>query len=70
MSHIFEDIRNDAVKLMDLWVSLAPEVVVSRFWNRVSSGIIPCQKSRDLSPLSNWLGGGYLHEPAFGVVDQ
>ncbi|CDH55784.1 uncharacterized conserved protein [Lichtheimia corymbifera JMRC:FSU:9682] len=35
MSHIFEDIRNDAVKLMDLWVSLAPEVVVSRFWNRV-----------------------------------
>ncbi|KAI9268341.1 Rix1 complex component [Phascolomyces articulosus] len=35
MTHIFEDIRLDAVKLMDLWVKLSPETVVDRFWNKI-----------------------------------
>lgn len=36
MTHIFEDVRLDAVKLMDLWIQIAPEIVVSKFWNRVT----------------------------------
>ncbi|KAI9310839.1 Rix1 complex component, partial [Dichotomocladium elegans] len=35
MSHIYEDIRNDAVKLMDLWVDTAPEIIATRYWDRV-----------------------------------
>ncbi|KAI9496682.1 hypothetical protein BDB00DRAFT_758106, partial [Zychaea mexicana] len=35
MSHIFEDVRLDAVKLMDLWVDLASETVVDKFWNKI-----------------------------------
>jgi hypothetical protein len=36
MTHIFEDVRLDAVKLMDLWIDIAPNVIVSKFWNRVT----------------------------------
>ena len=36
MSHIFEDVRLDAVKLMDLWVNLASTAVVDKFWNKVT----------------------------------
>lgn len=36
MTHIFEDVRLDAVKLMDLWIQIAPDVIVSKFWNRVT----------------------------------
>ncbi|KAG2216970.1 hypothetical protein INT45_011876, partial [Circinella minor] len=35
MSHIFEDVRLDAVKLMDLWVNLASAAVVDKFWNKI-----------------------------------
>lgn len=35
MTHIFEDIRIDAIQLMDLWVDLLPEVLVSKFWGKV-----------------------------------
>lgn len=36
MTHIFEDVRLDAVKIMDLWIQIAPDVIVSKFWNRVA----------------------------------
>jgi pre-rRNA-processing protein IPI1 len=36
MTHIFEDVRLDAIKLMDLWIQIAPDVIVSKFWNRVT----------------------------------
>ncbi|KAI9481029.1 MAG: hypothetical protein EXX96DRAFT_617995 [Benjaminiella poitrasii] len=36
MTHIFEDIRLDAVKLMNLWIEIAPNVVVSKFWGRIT----------------------------------
>ncbi|KAI8385752.1 Rix1 complex component [Blakeslea trispora] len=35
MTHIFEDVRLDAVKLMDLWIQIAPEMVVTKFWTRI-----------------------------------
>lgn len=35
MTHIFEDVRLDAVKLMDLWIQIAPDVIVTKFWSRV-----------------------------------
>ncbi|ORZ03535.1 Rix1 complex component [Syncephalastrum racemosum] len=35
MTHIFEDIRIDAIQLMDIWVDLLPEVLVSKFWAKV-----------------------------------
>lgn len=37
MTHIFEDVRNDAVKIMDLWVKVAPDVVRGKFWDKVQS---------------------------------
>ncbi|KAI8971431.1 Rix1 complex component [Mycotypha africana] len=36
MTHIFEDVRLDAVKLMDLWIKMTPDIVVSKFWNRIT----------------------------------
>ncbi|KAI8886564.1 hypothetical protein K501DRAFT_243995 [Backusella circina FSU 941] len=36
MTHIFEDVRLDAVKLMDLWIQITPDIVVSKFWNRIT----------------------------------
>ncbi|CEP16803.1 hypothetical protein [Parasitella parasitica] len=36
MTHIFEDVRLDAIKLMDLWIQIAPNVIVSKFWTRVT----------------------------------
>ncbi|KAI7905295.1 uncharacterized protein BX663DRAFT_484579 [Cokeromyces recurvatus] len=36
MTHIFEDIRLDAVKLMNLWIQIAPDIVVTKFWGRVT----------------------------------
>ncbi|KAI8976044.1 hypothetical protein BDB01DRAFT_728363, partial [Pilobolus umbonatus] len=35
MTHILEDIRVDAVKLMDIWTHIAPDIIVTKFWNRV-----------------------------------
>ncbi|KAF7731726.1 hypothetical protein EC973_008898 [Apophysomyces ossiformis] len=40
MTHIFEDIRSDAIKLADLWVEIAPEFIVSRFWDRFTGNYI------------------------------
>ncbi|EIE88920.1 hypothetical protein RO3G_13631 [Rhizopus delemar RA 99-880] len=36
MTHIFEDVRTDAVKFLNLWIQIAPETVVSKFWNRIT----------------------------------
>ncbi|KAG1445954.1 hypothetical protein G6F56_009732 [Rhizopus delemar] len=36
MTHIFEDVRTDAVKFMDFWILLSPELVVSKFWSRIT----------------------------------
>ncbi|CAO3637389.1 unnamed protein product [Cunninghamella echinulata] len=35
MTHIMEDIRLDAIKLLDIWVSLLPDAVTSKFWTRI-----------------------------------
>ncbi|CAG8574334.1 108_t:CDS:10 [Ambispora gerdemannii] len=35
MTHIYEDIKIDALKFMDIWLSIAPEVVVNGFWDKV-----------------------------------
>lgn len=35
MTHIMEDIRLDAIKLLDIWVSILPDAVTSKFWTRV-----------------------------------
>ncbi|KAI8384700.1 Rix1 complex component [Radiomyces spectabilis] len=35
MTHIFEEVRLDAIKLLDLWVEIAPNVIVTKFWERV-----------------------------------
>ncbi|KAG0184060.1 hypothetical protein DFQ28_000212 [Apophysomyces sp. BC1034] len=40
MTHIFEDIRLDAIKLADLWVEIAPDVIVSKFWDRFTGNYI------------------------------
>ncbi|KAI9254082.1 Rix1 complex component [Sporodiniella umbellata] len=36
MTHIFEDVRTDAVKFLDFWILMSPEPVVSKFWNRIT----------------------------------
>ncbi|KAL0086680.1 Rix1 complex component [Phycomyces blakesleeanus] len=40
MTHIFEDIRLDAIRLIDLWVDIAPEVLVSKFWDTVANNYL------------------------------
>ncbi|RUS22335.1 hypothetical protein BC937DRAFT_89635 [Endogone sp. FLAS-F59071] len=34
ITHIHEDIRLDAIKFMDLWIDIAPQMVVGRFWKK------------------------------------
>jgi hypothetical protein len=36
MTHIIEDIRLDAIKLLDLWVNTIPEAITGKFWKRVT----------------------------------
>jgi len=36
MTHILEDIREDALKFMDLWVTAGGQIVVNGFWDKVS----------------------------------
>lgn len=49
MTHILEDIREDALKFMDIWVACGGQVVVNGFWDKVILGIIiiifPLKKS-------------------------
>ncbi|CAG8653340.1 3912_t:CDS:2, partial [Paraglomus occultum] len=35
MTHIHEDIRTDAIKFMDIWLNLAPDVVTIGFWKKI-----------------------------------
>ncbi|RUS34958.1 hypothetical protein BC938DRAFT_477408 [Jimgerdemannia flammicorona] len=49
ITHIQEDIRSDAIKFMDLWIDVAPEVVVGRFWKKVRN-----QCDRKLGVLGNY----------------
>ncbi|KAF9583273.1 hypothetical protein BGW38_009857 [Lunasporangiospora selenospora] len=35
MTHILEDIREDALKFMDLWVACGGQVVVNGFWDKI-----------------------------------
>lgn len=35
MTHILDDIREDALKFMDLWVAAGGQVVVNGFWDKV-----------------------------------
>ncbi|GAB5593023.1 rRNA processing protein [Umbelopsis nana] len=40
ITHIYEDVRADANKFMDLWIELAPEFIVSRYWDKVLGNYI------------------------------
>ncbi|KAI8578021.1 hypothetical protein K450DRAFT_249529 [Umbelopsis ramanniana AG] len=40
ITHIYEDVRADAIKFMDLWIDLAPEFIVSRYWDKVLGNYI------------------------------
>ncbi|KAI1304865.1 hypothetical protein EDD11_005038 [Mortierella claussenii] len=35
MTHILEDIREDALKFMDLWVAAGGQIVVNGFWDKI-----------------------------------
>ncbi|CAG8600609.1 8604_t:CDS:10 [Paraglomus brasilianum] len=35
MTHIHEDIRTDAIKYLDIWLNLAPDVVTNGFWKKI-----------------------------------
>ncbi|CAG8479517.1 434_t:CDS:10 [Funneliformis mosseae] len=35
MTHIYEDIRVDAIKFMEIWLNIAPDIIVDGFWQRV-----------------------------------
>jgi hypothetical protein len=41
MTHILDDIREDALKFMDLWVAAGGQVVVNGFWDKVL--VISCE---------------------------
>ncbi|KAJ2958479.1 hypothetical protein NQZ79_g5942 [Umbelopsis isabellina] len=40
ITHIYEDVRADAIKFMDLWIELAPDFIVSRYWDKVLGNFI------------------------------
>ncbi|KAI8334562.1 Rix1 complex component [Chlamydoabsidia padenii] len=40
MTHIMEDIRLDAIKLLDFWVNTVPEAITGKFWKRISGNFI------------------------------
>ncbi|KAL4211496.1 Rix1 complex component [Rhizopus microsporus] len=61
MTHIFEDVRLDAVKFMNLWIQIAPDVVVSKFWNRIRGNYmsllsVDASKSSQTSAPSMMIG--------------
>ncbi|CAO3642235.1 unnamed protein product [Cunninghamella blakesleeana] len=35
MTHIMEDIRLDAIKLLDIWITILPDEIVNKFWKRI-----------------------------------
>ncbi|KAI8059528.1 hypothetical protein BC940DRAFT_313503 [Gongronella butleri] len=35
LTHIMEDIRMDGVKLLDLWLDLVPDVISTKYWQRL-----------------------------------
>ncbi|CAG8710084.1 7349_t:CDS:10, partial [Gigaspora margarita] len=37
MTHIYDDIRTDSIKFMELWLEIAPDVVVNEFWQRAEA---------------------------------
>ncbi|RIA91473.1 Rix1 complex component [Glomus cerebriforme] len=67
MTHIYEDIRADSIKFMELWLDIAPDIIVDGFWQRVMSNyigllttdsnlsntIIISSASRIVTPLTN-----------------
>ncbi|KAI8139489.1 Rix1 complex component [Fennellomyces sp. T-0311] len=57
MSHIFEDVRLDAVKLMDLWVDVAPETVVDKFWDKIVGIYTSILTVNSVSASSSNIGG-------------
>ncbi|KAI7861883.1 hypothetical protein BDF14DRAFT_1897792 [Spinellus fusiger] len=40
MTHIYEDVRLDAIRLIDLWVTIAPDVLVIKHWDRVTNNYL------------------------------
>ncbi|KAM3583048.1 rRNA processing protein [Umbelopsis sp. WA50703] len=40
ITHIYEDVRADAIKFMDLWIELAPDFIVSKYWDKVLGNYI------------------------------
>ncbi|KAF8932113.1 hypothetical protein BGZ58_007226 [Dissophora ornata] len=40
MTHILEDIREDALKFMDLWVAAGGQIVVNGFWDKIMPNYI------------------------------
>ncbi|CAG8451772.1 10250_t:CDS:10, partial [Acaulospora morrowiae] len=40
MTHIYEDIRIDAIKFVEIWLSVAPDIVVDGFWRKIIQNYI------------------------------
>lgn len=41
MTHILEDIREDALAFLDLWVAAGGQMVVNGFWDKVPISLNP-----------------------------
>ncbi|GES82738.1 hypothetical protein RCL_jg11547.t1 [Rhizophagus clarus] len=81
MTHIYEDVRADSIKFMELWLNIAPDIIVDGFWQRVvpnyigllttdSNTIVTNSVSRIVTPVTNSQNQFWSHEVKIEILSS
>ncbi|RGB26384.1 hypothetical protein C1646_721339 [Rhizophagus diaphanus] len=81
ITHIYEDIRADSIKFMELWLNIAPDIIVDGFWQRVvpnyigllttdSNTIVTNSVSSIVTPLTNSQNQFWSHEVKIEILSS
>ncbi|RHZ46096.1 hypothetical protein Glove_634g10 [Diversispora epigaea] len=70
MTHIYEDIRADAIKFMEIWTTVAPDVVVNGFWQKVIQNYITLLNSKSNSSSSTSFVSGFIEQSTINAQFQ
>ncbi|PKC74997.1 hypothetical protein RhiirA1_529155 [Rhizophagus irregularis] len=81
ITHIYEDIRADSIKFMELWLNIAPDIIVDGFWQRVvpnyigllttdSNTIVTNSASSIVTPLTNSQNQFSSHEVKIEILSS
>ncbi|POG79265.1 hypothetical protein GLOIN_2v1869931 [Rhizophagus irregularis DAOM 181602=DAOM 197198] len=81
ITHIYEDIRADSIKFMELWLNIAPDIIVDGFWQRVvpnyigllttdSNTIVTNSASSIVTPLTNSQNQFWSHEVKIEILSS